>query len=60
MLVSGLATDFTTLLLARVVAGIAGGGIFPVGIAVIGDLVPVRERQGRDRALAHRGGSPAT
>jgi len=45
MLVSGLATDFTTLLLARVVAGIAGGGIFPVGIAVIGDLVPVRERQ---------------
>ncbi len=45
MLVSGLATDFTTLLLARVVAGIAGGGIFPVGIAVIGDLVPVKERQ---------------
>jgi DHA1 family inner membrane transport protein len=45
MLVSGFATDFTTLLLARIVAGIAGGGIFPVGIAVIGDLVPVKERQ---------------
>ena len=30
---------------ARIVAGIAGGGIFPVGIAVIGDLVPVKERQ---------------
>ena len=45
MLVSGLATDFTTLLVARIVAGLAGGGIFPVGIAVIGDLVPVKERQ---------------
>ena len=45
MLVSGFATDFTTLLAARVVAGIAGGGIFPVGIALIGDLVPVKERQ---------------
>lgn len=45
MFVSGFATDFTTLLVARVVAGIAGGGIFPVGIAVIGDLVPVKERQ---------------
>src|SRR5262245_31507744 len=45
MLVSGLATDFSTLLGARIVAGIAGGGIFPVGIAVIGDLVPVKERQ---------------
>jgi DHA1 family inner membrane transport protein len=45
MLVSGLATDFSVLLGARVVAGIAGGGIFPVGIAVIGDLVPVKQRQ---------------
>lgn len=45
MLVSGLATSFSMLLGARIVAGIAGGGIFPVGIAVIGDLVPVKERQ---------------
>ena len=45
MLVSGLATDFTTLLVARIIAGVAGGGIFPVGIAVIGDLVPMKERQ---------------
>jgi DHA1 family inner membrane transport protein len=45
MLVSGLATDFSVLLGARIVAGIAGGGIFPVGIAVIGDLVPVQQRQ---------------
>jgi DHA1 family inner membrane transport protein len=45
MLVSGLATNFSMLLGARIVAGIAAGGIFPVGIAVIGDLVPVKERQ---------------
>jgi MFS transporter, DHA1 family, inner membrane transport protein len=45
MLVSGLATSFTVLLVARIVAGAAAGGIFPVGIAVIGDLVPVKDRQ---------------
>jgi MFS transporter, DHA1 family, inner membrane transport protein len=45
MVVSGLATSFTVLLVARVVAGAAAGGIFPVGIAVIGDLVPVKDRQ---------------
>jgi predicted MFS family arabinose efflux permease len=45
MIASGLATDFTVLLVARIVAGAAAGGIFPVGIAVIGDLVPVKERQ---------------
>src|ERR1044072_618699 len=45
MLVSGLAQNFTVLLVARVIAGAAAGGIFPVGIAVIGDLIPVKERQ---------------
>src|ERR1043166_8405115 len=45
MIVSGLAASFTVLLVARIVAGAAAGGIFPVGIAVIGDLVPVKDRQ---------------
>ena len=45
MLVSGFAQSFTVLMVARIVAGAAAGGIFPVGIAVIGDLVPVKERQ---------------
>src|SRR5205085_3663726 len=45
MLASGFAQNFTVLLVARVVAGAAAGGIFPVGIAVIGDLVPVKDRQ---------------
>jgi predicted MFS family arabinose efflux permease len=39
------ATNFSMLLGARIVAGIAAGGIFPVGIAVIGDLVPIKDRQ---------------
>ena len=44
-LLSAFATDYTVLLIARIVAGVASGGIFPVGIAVIGDLIPVKERQ---------------
>src|SRR5437868_9219 len=45
MLASGLATNFTVLLIARIVAGAAAGGIFPVGIAIIGDMVPIKDRQ---------------
>src|SRR4051794_12785914 len=45
MLVCGLATNFSTIFAARIIAGAAAGGIFPVGMAVIGDLVPVKERQ---------------
>src|SRR4051812_7875697 len=45
MLASGFAENFTVLMVARIVAGAAAGGIFPVGIAVIGDLVPVKDRQ---------------
>jgi predicted MFS family arabinose efflux permease len=44
-LLSAFATNYPTLLTARIVAGIASGGIFPVGIAVVGDLFPVQERQ---------------
>ncbi len=44
-LVCALATSFSVLLWARIVAGMATGGIFPVGLAIIGDQVPVRERQ---------------
>ena len=44
-LVCGLATNFTVLFVARVVVGMATGGIFPVGLALIGDLVPIKDRQ---------------
>lgn len=39
------ATNFALLLTARVIVGMATGGIFPVGLAIIGDQVPMRERQ---------------
>ncbi len=44
-LVCGLATNFSVLFTARVIAGMATGGIFPVGLALIGDLVPIKDRQ---------------
>src|SRR5262249_1317782 len=43
--VSALAASFPVLLLARIVGGMASGGIFPVAIAIIGDMVPLGERQ---------------
>jgi predicted MFS family arabinose efflux permease len=44
-LVCATVSDFSVLVAMRIVAGLLAGGIFPVGIAMIGDLVPVGERQ---------------
>jgi predicted MFS family arabinose efflux permease len=44
-LAGAVATDFTMLAVTRVVAGVAAGGVFPTSLAIISDLVPVRERQ---------------
>lgn len=38
-------TSYSMLLVARIVCGMAAGGIFPVGLALIGDLVAVEQRQ---------------
>src|SRR5436190_3274193 len=43
--VGGFATNFPVLMTSRVVAGIASGGIFPIALALAGDLVPVQQRQ---------------
>jgi predicted MFS family arabinose efflux permease len=43
--VCAVATGFQTLLWARIVCGAATGGIFPVGMAIIADAVPLAERQ---------------
>lgn len=43
--VGAFATSFPLLVVARVMAGAAAGGVFPVSMAVYGDLVPVRDRQ---------------
>jgi predicted MFS family arabinose efflux permease len=39
-----LATDFTQLFLARVLAGVATAGVMPVGFALTGDLTPPAQR----------------
>jgi predicted MFS family arabinose efflux permease len=44
-LVSATAPDFTTLMLSRVAAGLASGGIFPTSLAAVGDRIPVAQRQ---------------
>ncbi|MGH6683919.1 MAG: MFS transporter, partial [Pseudolabrys sp.] len=44
-LACGLATNFETLMSLRVVAGITAGGVFPIALAVVGDQVPVAQRQ---------------
>src|SRR4029453_5966437 len=44
-MVRGLATTFPVLLASRIVAGIASGGLFPIALALVGDLVPVGRRQ---------------
>jgi len=57
-LVCAFASNFSLLVAMRILAGMMAGGIFPVGIAIIGDLVPVHERQvaiGRMLAIALTG-----
>jgi predicted MFS family arabinose efflux permease len=44
-LVCAFASNFPLLVAMRIIAGILAGGIFPVGMAIIGDLVPVHDRQ---------------
>ncbi len=40
-----LAPSFELLVLARIVCGAATGGIYPVGMAIISDAVPLEQRQ---------------
>ncbi|MBP0651588.1 MFS transporter, partial [Mycobacterium tuberculosis] len=45
ILMTALAPDFPTMMAARVLSGAIGGGIIPLGIAMVGDLVPLERRQ---------------
>jgi predicted MFS family arabinose efflux permease len=42
---SGFATSLEMLMATRVVAGLAAGGVVPISFAIIGDKIPVAERQ---------------
>jgi predicted MFS family arabinose efflux permease len=44
-LVCAVATSFSLLVAMRIAAGLVAGGVFPVAMALIGDLVPVDQRQ---------------
>jgi len=44
-LVCAVATSFPILVAMRVLAGCVAGGLFPIALALIGDLVPVQQRQ---------------
>jgi DHA1 family inner membrane transport protein len=44
-LISSLVSDFSLLVVMRIVAGLVAGGVFPAAMALIGDLVPVGQRQ---------------
>src|SRR5262249_25069937 len=43
--IGATAQNFPVLLGSRMLAGAAAGGVFPVSLAIVGDLVPVAERQ---------------
>jgi predicted MFS family arabinose efflux permease len=45
LLVSAAAPDLLSLSVMRVLAGAAAGGVFPLAIALVGDLVPIEKRQ---------------
>lgn len=42
---SGVAPNFEVLVLGRLLAGMASGGVVPIAFALVGDRVPVHERQ---------------
>jgi predicted MFS family arabinose efflux permease len=44
-IVGAFSTSFEMLLITRVLAGVGGGGIFPISLSLVGDLFPLRERQ---------------
>jgi predicted MFS family arabinose efflux permease len=44
-LVCAVATSFPLLVAMRIAAGLVAGGVFPVAMALLGDLVPMHQRQ---------------
>src|SRR4029078_12146236 len=44
-LVCAISSNFSVLVARRIVAGLVAGGVFPVVMALLGDLVPINQRQ---------------
>src|SRR5262245_45001735 len=43
--ISAAVSDFSLLVAMRVMAGLVAGGVFPAAMALVGDLVPIGQRQ---------------
>jgi DHA1 family inner membrane transport protein len=54
-LVCSFASNFSLLVAMRIIAGVCAGGIFPVGVAIVGDLVPIHARQRARSAICSVG-----
>ncbi len=44
-ILGAFATDYSLLLVTRIMCGVGAGGMFPVAMSLTGDLVPVKGRQ---------------
>ena len=44
-LICAVADSFSLLVAMRVLAGLVAGGVFPIAMALVGDLVPIDQRQ---------------
>jgi predicted MFS family arabinose efflux permease len=44
-LICAVADSFALLVAMRILAGLVAGGVFPIGMALVGDLVPLHQRQ---------------
>ncbi len=44
-LAGAFVSDFSALVAMRIIAGVVAGGVFPIAMALIGDLVPINQRQ---------------
>jgi predicted MFS family arabinose efflux permease len=44
-IIGAFSTSFEMLLISRILAGIGGGGVFPVSLGLIGDIFPIQQRQ---------------
>ena len=44
-LICAVTTSFPLLVAMRILAGLVAGGVFPVAMALLGDLVPINQRQ---------------
>src|SRR5262245_59489367 len=44
-LACAIAWNFPFLVAMRIIAGLVAGGVFPIAMALVGDLVPINQRQ---------------